>query len=66
MTSDISNETLDSNGIPGLVGDVVRDAIGAIGAEIIAASNDSTSTIELRNGRFVGRTRIARPLGVRG
>jgi hypothetical protein len=43
-----------SHRIPGLVGDVVQDAINAISAEIVAASNDPTSTIELRNGRYVG------------
>lgn len=45
----------DQSRVPGIVGDVVADAINAIGAEIIAASNDPTSTIELRNGRCVGR-----------
>lgn len=56
MTDDPHSEPPgESTGrIPGLVGDVVQDAIDAIGAEIVAASNDPTSTIELRNGRYVG------------
>ena len=69
MTDDPSlttRKTSHPSRIPGLVGDVVQDAIDAIGAEIVAASNDPTSTIELRNGRYVGSVWIARPLGVRG